>query len=158
MGDFLDLYHLVEIDEFEEVKDILNGNPSLALGNDEYGFTLLHAAVSAENPELIKYLIDLGVDVNSRNDEGISPLHIVLYPEVAECLLDHGALIDITANDGNTPLHTQVSNGEESIDIIQLLLKRGANPEIKNAFGKIALDIAKSREETLIIKELLKNS
>ncbi|MFB7158235.1 hypothetical protein [Lysinibacillus sp. NPDC056232] len=68
------------------------------------------------------------------------------------------ALIDITANNGNTPLHTQVSNDEESIDIIQLLLKRGANLEIKNAFGKIALDIAKSREETLIIKEILKNS
>ncbi|MFE3576052.1 ankyrin repeat domain-containing protein [Lysinibacillus sp. NPDC059133] len=115
MGDFLDLYDLVEIDEFEEVKDILNENPSLVLGNDEYGFTLLHAAASAENPELVKYLIDLGVNVNSRNDE-------------------------------------------ESIDIIQLLLKRGANLEIKNAFGKIALDIAKSREETLIIKELLKNS
>ena len=157
MNNFNDLYDLVELDEFEEVKDILNKNASLALGKDEYGFTLLHAAVSTENTELVKYIIDLGVDVNSKNDDGISPLHIVLYPEVAECLLDHGALIDSTSNDGDTPLHTQVSDGEERIDNIQLLLKRGANPEIKNTFGKIALDIARSREETLIIKELLKN-
>ncbi|WP_285400090.1 ankyrin repeat domain-containing protein [Lysinibacillus sp. fls2-241-R2A-57] len=117
----------------------------------------MHAAVSTENTELVKYLINLGVDVNSKNDEGISPFHIVLYPEVAECLLDHGALIDSTENNGNTPLHTQVSDGEERIDIIQLLLKRGANREIKNVFGEIALDIARSREETLIMKELLKN-
>ncbi|MFJ8459081.1 ankyrin repeat domain-containing protein [Lysinibacillus xylanilyticus] len=156
MKNFNDLYDLVELDEFEEVKDILNENAILALSKDEYGFTLLHAAVSTENTELVKYIIDLGVDVNSKNDDGISPLHIVLYPEVAECLLDHGALIDITANNGDTPLHTQVSDGEERIDNIQLLLNRGANREIKNTFGKIALDIAKSREETLIIKELLK--
>ncbi|MEY9979088.1 ankyrin repeat domain-containing protein [Lysinibacillus sp. RC79] len=157
MNNFIDLYDLVEMDGFEEVKEILNENASLALSKDEYGFSLLHAAVSTENPELVKYLIDLGVDVNSRNDEGIAPLHIVLYPEVAECLLDNGALIDLTTNDGDTPLHTQVSDGEERIDIIQLLLKRGANSEIKNIFGENALDIAKSREETLIIKELLKN-
>lgn len=44
MKNFNDLYDLVELDEFEEVKDILNENASLALSKDEYGFTLLHAS------------------------------------------------------------------------------------------------------------------
>ncbi|MEG0261362.1 MAG: ankyrin repeat domain-containing protein [Lysinibacillus sp.] len=157
MDTFNDVYKLVEIDEFEKAKVILNENSRLAFNKDEYGFNLLHAAVMTENTELVKYLVDLGVDVNSTNDEGISPLHIVLYPEVAECLLEQGALINLTTNDGNTPLHTQASDGEERIDIIKLLLKRGANSKIKNTFGKMALDIAKNRNEKIIIEELLKN-
>ncbi|MGG3889851.1 ankyrin repeat domain-containing protein [Metabacillus fastidiosus] len=157
-ADFNHLFHLAEIDEFEEVKNILSENPSLISGKDEYGFSILHAAVMTENEELVEYLIEMGADVNTKNDEGISPLHIVLDAAVAKCLLNNGALIDAAANDGDTPLHTQVSEGEESIDVIQLLLKRGAKPVVRNKFGKTPLDIAESREENLIIKILKENS
>ncbi|MGG3928307.1 ankyrin repeat domain-containing protein [Metabacillus fastidiosus] len=145
--DFNHLFYLTEIDEFEEIKNILRKNPSLISGRDQYGFSILHAAVMTENEELVEYLIEMGADVNAKNDEGISPLHIVLDEGVAECLL----------NNGDTPLHTQVSEGEESIDVIQFLLKRGAKPVMRNKFGETPLDIAESREENLIIKILREN-
>ncbi|MED4531271.1 ankyrin repeat domain-containing protein [Metabacillus fastidiosus] len=155
--DFNHLFYLTEIDELEEIKNILRKNPSLISGRDQYGFSILHAAVMTENEELVEYLIEMGADVNAKNNEGICPLHIVLDEGVAECLLNNGALIDAAANNGDTPLHTQVSEGEESIDVIQFLLERGAKTVMRNKFGETPLDIAESREENLIIKILREN-
>lgn len=92
--------------------------------------------------------------MNVQNDEGHTPLHIVLYPEVAACLLDHGAEINITSYDGSTPLHTQVAEGEEALEVIELLLAHGANKQARDMDGKTPLDIARRREEVEIIELL----
>lgn len=52
--------------------------------------------------------------------------------------------------DGNTPLHHAVIN--DNLEIVKLLLSKGANRNAKNKYGELPIKFAKS--ET--IKELLK--
>lgn len=144
---FEDLYEAAEIDDLLRVKRILQANPSLIHGKDEYEFSVMHAAVATDNEELVEYLIRQGADVRAKNDEGITPLHIALYPEIASLLIRHGADVNAAANDGSTPLHAQVSDGEERLDVVEALLRHGADKSRKDRSGQTPIDIARSREE-----------
>jgi ankyrin repeat protein len=94
------------------------GNP--LSGVNKNGENLLHAVAKSctsdkDCADLIKYLIDHGVNINKINKKGKTPLHLAtpisLYtmgrPIVA--LLQHGANPKIKDNDGNTPLDLALS-------------------------------------------------
>lgn len=151
---FDDLYKAVEVDRFEKVKEILQTDPTLITGKDHDEFSVLHGAVMTENTEMIGFLLDQGADINALNDEGITPLHIALYPNVVTYLLNHGAEINKKSSFGSTPLHTQVSDGEERLDIIGILLAMGADKSMKDNSGQTPMDIAKAREDEEIIELL----
>ena len=58
--------------------------------------------------EDVKYYIEtLGVDVNTKDEKGLTPLHYVAghnpNVEVAKYLIEHGADINIKCNSGYTP-------------------------------------------------------
>ncbi|MFS0918991.1 ankyrin repeat domain-containing protein [Brevibacillus sp. 179-C 1.1 NHS] len=145
--DFADLFDAAEVGDTELVRKIVTKQPELLQEKDEYEFSVLHGAVMTDDIDLIAYLVAHGADVNAKNDEGITPLHIVLYPEVAEILIAHGADIHASAYDGSTVLHTQVADGEERVDVVEVLLAKGANPNQKNNAGQTPYDIARGRED-----------
>lgn len=151
---FEDLYEAAEIDDFTAVKRVLQADPSLIHGKDEYEFSVLHGAVSTDNEEMVEYLIRQGADIHARNEDGITPLHIALYPEIASLLVRHGADVNAAAEDGSTPLHTQVSDGEERLDVFEALLRLGADKTRKDRSGQTPIDIARSREELEMIELL----
>ncbi|UYQ95048.1 ankyrin repeat domain-containing protein [Chitinophaga horti] len=156
MYTFTNLYHAAEIGDIEEVKTILAAQPELLKEKDEYEFSIMHAAALAEDPQLITYLAGLGADVNAQNDEGMTPLHLVLYPEVAETLIQLGANVNAKSIDDETPLHIQVAEGEQQYDMVKLLLRHGANKNAKDVNGERPYDIARDREESEEIIKLLK--
>ena len=120
---------------------------------------LLYASRDGRLP-IVTMLIDAKAEVNQRNPDDITPLIEAItnnHPDVATYLIQHGA--DVNAVDwyGRTPLwsavetrNMDVDNGtfensikrEPYIDLITLLLDRGANPNartkeqppIRNAF------------------------
>lgn len=151
---FEDLFEAAEMDDFEAVQRIVQSEPVLIHGADEYEFSVLHAAVMTDNEVMVEFLINHGADVQAKNDEGITPLHIVLYPEIASLLIRHGADVNAAADDGSTPLHAQASDGEERLDVVEVLLQHGANPSLLDQSGQTPLDIAKSREENEMIELL----
>lgn len=61
---------------------------------------------------------------------------------MARELLKNGAKVNVTGLDGVTPLHDASVNGHESM--ISLLLRYGANPSLKTASNKTAMDLAAS--------------
>lgn len=156
MYTFSDLYQAAEIGDLAQVKEILTAQPALIGEKDEYEFSIMHAAALAEDPAMITYLAGLGADVNAKNDEGMTPLHLVLYPEVAETLLKLGADVNAKSIDDETPLHIQVAEGEQQYDMVKLLLQHGASKTAKDVNGERPYDIARDREEDEEIIKLLK--
>ena len=80
--------------------------------------------------DLIKFLIDSGVDVNAKNDVGCSPLHYENRVEVVELLISAGADVKAKENGGKSPLHCT-----NSVEVVELLISAGADVNDKNNGG-----------------------
>lgn len=120
----------------------------------------LRKACLKQNSALATLLLSYGSDPNAIGKDNKSSLYITLYnikvkvdnviikvnPDyftVSETLLKNGANPNFIDEQGNSILHIAIENKNE--DLIFLLLKYGANPEIKNAEGisafKMMLDL-----------------
>jgi tankyrase len=139
-------FEAAQYGDIKTIKELLTKNPGLITSKDEYGFNALHLAATEDNEEMISYLVSSGLDINTQNDEGIAPLHIASYPEIAELFIQLGANIELEDYSGNTPLLIH-STEPESFEVMEVLLNHGANYKHKNKSGKTARDYAKSRNE-----------
>ena len=75
----------------------------------DHGDTALHGAVMANNPDLVKVLLEAGADPNLRQAQSYTPLHFAGFAgpdrsESARLLLRHGADATLRNNPGRTPL------------------------------------------------------
>lgn len=121
--------------------------------SDEDGKTLLHKAVKLKNYDLVALLLKYGANPNMKTNKGKAPIDIVNIDDlrIVELLLQHGATLNpnLADKDGNTPLHFAAQ--ENNIPFIELLIKYGGNPLIKNKEGKSAIDyLPKSEKEKII--------
>jgi len=86
---------------------------------------LLHDASRRNNVRFILYLInDVGVDVNHKGRQGLTPLHFAArsgHVDAAETLLNSGADLNYKDDRGKTPMDAAGVNGKE--DVIKLLVK-----------------------------------
>jgi ankyrin repeat protein len=107
-------------------------------------FTPLANAARAGDVAMIRSLIAQGADPNeAAGQNNWSPLlHAIHTTQIrsVEALLDGGADINRLSGDGITPL--MMAAGYGYTDIVQLLLKRGANPRVADHSGFRAIDIA----------------
>lgn len=133
--------------DYDKVKTIVEKHPDCITHKDEYGFTVLHGLAEEEHYEILQFLIDNGANVNEKNEDGITPLHLAAWPEIVEILVKNGADLEAKSNAGETPLIC-LSAEQEREDVMEALLIAGANVNARNDFGKSALDIATNREES----------
>ena len=115
--------------------------------------TPLHLACLRGEPEIARLLLDHGADVNAKNYQGETPLHLVSRGEydspddgvrVATLLAERGA--DMIAQDSVnwTPLHSAVYNGKPQIT--QVLLFHGAKVDVENELGETPLHLVRQRQ------------
>lgn len=102
---------------------------------DMCGWTLLHFAAYYPSAPLVEYLISRSVKVDARTATHSSKC--IPYSKIPA---------------GSTPLCIAAYYGQA--DIIDILLKHGAKPGLKNSEGYSALDYAKKFEFALSFKEL----
>lgn len=120
------------------------------------------AAVRSNNVEEVKKLISSGAELNARNEEGQTALHLAVLngtfsdadaPLVSE-LLSAGA--DKNAkqqNSGWTPLHLAIANNH--VAAVSALLAHRVQTEVWDDRGKAPLHLAARQGHTQIVKELL---
>ena len=121
---------------------------------DSQGWTALHKVFS--NPVaskdvlvLVQLLLVRGADVNTRNKNHITPLHLAAYhqhTESAQVLLNHGANVHAKDNMGQTPLHGAFFKHPKYYPgdyvIPQLLLRHGADVNARDGHHQTPLHLA----------------
>ena len=83
------------------------------------------------NFETAKVLIAAGANVNAKDKNNATPLHVAANREkfkTAKLLIDSGADVNAQTDMGTTPLHNAAGNGDMAI--AKLLLDAGANPNM----------------------------
>ncbi len=111
---------------------------------DGGGQTPLFDAVQKNRPDVLRFLLSLGADPDTRDDLLQRPLHFANRPEMARTLLDAGAKVNAVDEDGGTPLHWAVGNpGDHDpvplLAVAKLLIERGANLNAQNRLGRTPL-------------------
>jgi ankyrin repeat protein len=78
--------------------------------------------------------------VSSKDNYGMTPLHLAANKNVAEALLDNKADVEAKDNHGRTPLHWALESGR--YDVVELLLSKGANANARGNEGYTPLHAA----------------
>ncbi|MGI9337729.1 MAG: ankyrin repeat domain-containing protein [Gammaproteobacteria bacterium] len=113
---------------------------------------LFLAAYDGDTAEL-RSLIDEGADIDAKNDDGLTPLHVAAgqgQTEIVLALVNAGAAIEAKMNGGSTPLHVAVIHFETETALA--LVKAGADIDAKDEYGETALHSAarESQAETAL--------
>jgi len=133
---------------------------------DQFGNTVFYYSLIKEDIETLKYLIEIGVEINIQNKfkYTISPLHISIdigNKEIFLLLLDSKNLLVNEPNEhGEIPLMTLLINkkfsDKDKIQMIKCLIHRGANVNYVNEKnGKSCLSYAIKMKSIDLIRLLI---
>ena len=144
----LDIFEAAALGRADRVRELLAGDPALALAQSPDGFTALHLPAFFGGPgtaDAAQALINAGADVSARSENSfwVLPLHSAAsggHAEIVEVLLAAGAEPSPRQRHGWTPLHAAAQNGD--LRSLEALLAAGADPTLQNDDGRSALDLA----------------
>lgn len=110
----------------------------------------LSAALDANDPSRVKYLISKGANVNARNSQGYTALTSAArqrYTDIIKLLLKSKANVNARDGDDMTPLLEAVIR--DDVPSIKVLLAHGANVQARGpqGFDPLALSIEERRYE-----------
>ena len=124
---------------------------------DREGFTPLQHGFLREDFEIVKIILNAGVDLKRWNSRGLTPLHVAASmangdTSIVELMLQKGADVSTPTREGTEeisdrlsppglqPLHLAAAAG--NMPVIQLLLKSGAKIDALSNAGETPLHIA----------------
>lgn len=147
----------IRAQDFKRARALVKADPSLLKRKFDYAkMTLLHLAAAYDRAQDVKFLIDLGADVNALDREESTPLHYSVSAETSAALrllLDAKANVNAKTKSGATPLHLAVSR--RATAAAKLLLEHGADPNFADVRGRSPLQIAVEFRDADIIKLLI---
>ena len=135
-----------------EVAEFLISRGAYVDDVDEFGRTPLHYAAIENRADVVEVLIKSGANINARDNEGNTPLKLALLNgsvRVAKILIKAGATLD------DATLHYAVWYGDR--ELVELILQRGVNPNIRDSDGRMPLHIAVWKGFTDIVEMLLRH-
>ncbi|XP_065346540.1 uncharacterized protein LOC135943804 [Cloeon dipterum] len=129
--------------------------------NKSCGKSIFQYAVQSNNTDLVQGLLDRGSNVNSKDNYGVTALHLAAgsngNSEIVKILLEKGAKVNAQNKDKQTALHYAAENNEVK-EVVQKLLEHGADVNSQDEEGNTALHLAAmSYEKNEIVNILLEN-
>ena len=157
-----DFKELIEIGDIEKLKAIYNLCELSATYDGRYGMNTALHYYGVPN-ELVRWLVEQGLDVNIENYYGRSPLYVQSTGgrDTVKLLFELGADMEKPDRYGNRPLHTAASFFRA--DTVRFLVENGANIHVENDMKQTPLesslavcrnaDISKMAEISIILLE-----
>lgn len=138
------------------IQSMLDKGYDIHFRPETYTRTALHLAVWNRHIGVVKLLLKNGIDVHPQTSLNRTVLDLAMESqadiEMVQLLLDYG--VDINAQTySRTPLYVAVSN--QSTSIVDLLLSRGADPNIPTNKGETALFHAVQLADESLTRTLL---
>uniref|UniRef100_K7GSL6 BCL3 transcription coactivator n=1 Tax=Sus scrofa TaxID=9823 RepID=K7GSL6_PIG len=155
--------HLAVITTLPSVVRLLVMAGASPMALDRHGQTAAHLACEHRSPACLRALLDSAaggtMDLEARNYDGLTALHVAVNTECHEAvllLLEHGADIDaVDIKSGRSPLIHAVENN--SLSMVQLLLQHGANVNAQMYSGSSALHSASGRGLLPLVRTLVRS-
>ena len=145
----------------EELKEVLTERPDLAdvvvpanMNKFDQKFPI-HYAIR-DNPDILKYLISLGVNVNAKNANGWTALYQASAfgnQEILMTLLDAGADPNIPDNESQYPIHMAAERGKAAV--VKALAEHGADVNVKDNDTTTPLIAASTNAYADVVEVLL---
>ena len=89
------------------------------------GNSYLHLVAEGNYPQLVKYFLEKGADINKKNKDGNTPLHLALQKqnmEIISILLENNAKLDIPNNEGEIPFDLFNNEMKKKFGLEKLLI------------------------------------
>ena len=144
------------IEFLQKIKDknLINFNTQ----NKEDGNTILHYVCQGKNNEkdiqIIKYLLTFNIDLNSKNNNMETPLHLASSKgniDICKILIENGALLNIYDINKKTPIHYACSNNYK--ELVNYFYEKFIETDTDE---KICDNLTNNTEISLLFKNFLK--
>nr|XP_023889713.1 E3 ubiquitin-protein ligase KEG isoform X1 [Quercus suber] len=146
----------------ELVQTLLAAGADPTAQDAQHGRTALHTAAMANDVELVKIILEAGVDVNIRNVHNTIPLHVALARGAKSCvglLLSAGANCNLQDDEGDNAFHIAADAARmirENLEwLIDMLRNPNAAVEVRNHSGKTLRDFLEALPREWISEDLM---
>ena len=152
-GNTGELFQAIRNDNIELIRNNLTKENLDA--RDTRGATLLMQAAAYGSLDMMKMLVDAGVDINAKNHfDATALLWCARNAGKARFLIEHGADVNARSKQGRTPLMlaSMVDGGP---DIVALMLAKGAGVNVTDTRGETALGLASETGDVRTMRLLI---
>lgn len=154
-GGDLDLHSAIAKGSFPLVRDLLAQGVPIDTLNTAH-MTPLHAAVDADNYDIVELLLQRGAEPNAVSKaNGETPIHLAKSPEIAELLINNKANMDARDEWLLSPLHHAAKSGLG--DVVAVLLQHGARVDYYDGLHRTPLIVAAFSGHKECVEELASN-
>lgn len=116
--------------------------------HDQHAWLMFKNSCNIESLDTIEYLVELGVDLNMRSADNMTPLiYACQFPYmhmIVEYIVNQGVDVNVVNDSGSSALHYASSRNHPTCTI-QVLIEAGADPMLKNADGQNLFDLCKDK-------------
>lgn len=106
--------------------------------------------------DIIKYLMDRGIDLECENEYHRRPIHNACVDDkvdLVEFFINHGVDLECETSDGRRPIHIACQNN--SIHAIKLLIDKGVDLQCCDMTGNKPIHMACSRQNSHLLVKML---
>ena len=123
----------------DDLIDFAKNNPHLGDEVDYLGRSALHISCAYSIYMLAEYLVQLEVNIDLRDSNGQTALHLCDDVKIVRLLCFHGANVHVLDSSAQTPLHTYVQR--KLCNCIKFMLSFDVDPSLSYSVDPVTLEL-----------------